>query len=69
MGPAWQVGARQVLVMTCVKCGLLRPGAAFRRFPRKPGERAYIDRRCGSCLWAHLVRGEGHSGTRLEAPL
>lgn len=52
-----QIGTRTVLAMTCAGCGQLRQGAEFDRYPRKPDERAYYDKRCRPvCRWRHKER-------------
>lgn len=56
---AGAVAHRTVLVMTCWVCGDLKPGSLFERRARKHGQRAYLDRRCQPCRWAHLERSPG----------
>lgn len=58
IGGAWDIGQRRLLLLSCAKCGHLKPAGDYIWTPRKPGERAYLDRRCRTCRWAHLT-GEG----------
>lgn len=52
-----RIGARTVLAATCLRCGELRPGSAFRYHRRNTRDKkAYIDRRCGTCQWARMPR-------------
>lgn len=46
------IGPRTVVAASCLRCGALRDGTAFRRHRRNRRDRiAYIDLRCGECRW------------------
>lgn len=52
-----RIGGRTVLAATCLRCGTLTQGSAFRYHLRNAKDkRAYIDRRCGACQWARMPR-------------
>ena len=58
LGLAFTLGGRQLLAMTCWKCGKLMPGAKFGYHLRnRRDHRAYIDRRCTNCKWGSKVKG------------
>jgi hypothetical protein len=51
-----RLGPRILLAMSCWRCGVLMPGNAFHRYPRKLNDRRpYIDRRCANCKWGAKV--------------
>lgn len=61
------IGPRTVLALTCLTCGVLKPGSEFgRRWrgtgPWHPGKTAYIDRRCKPCRWKHIEDARGGAG-------
>ncbi len=54
-----EVGHRTLLAASCLGCGKLFPGSAFRYFPRRLNDRrAYIDRRCPNCKWGAKLKGK-----------
>jgi hypothetical protein len=54
------LGSRTLLAMSCRRCGILMPGKAFHRYPRRLNDRRpYIDRRCANCKWGASVKGKG----------
>lgn len=51
------LGQRRLLAATCLRCGTLCPGSAFRYHRRNTTDKhAYIDQRCGTCQWSRMPR-------------
>jgi hypothetical protein len=69
IGGAWDIGHRTLLALSCTKCGSLLPAGAYIWTPRRPGQRAYLDRRCRGCRWAHLEGGVHVSATARRVPI